>query len=321
MTEVAPPLTVRPLPSRLLLHRAFAAVIGGALGLAPLQGSEPTVAVIEYRGPSNELVAPLVLASPGLTCSEVQRIMAASRITRGPSQCPVEVTSSELAALTRSLETFHPDSGDSLNLQPELLRVTILERDSVVNWLAIARQHAGRTLDVVEQHIPLFRYPALARQMTELRQRVSATTLVPLPSLSCGSSADGIDDAVQSRIIYDLARLPPTWSVRTLTSSNSAANRLIELTSDGKRAWVAVSYLASSDDAARSLQCRLMTISVLRARPVAGIGDEAYVLADYHLLFRAGALVLHVQSFDHSLDSEKAIATRVIASIERGRGG
>jgi hypothetical protein len=212
---------VHSLPSRLRIHRAYVRAIACALGFAPFQGSEPTAVVIEYRGPSNEFLAPILLASPGMTCADVRRVMAAMKVTIAPSQCPVEMASSELAAMTRSLKTFHPDSDGSLSLEPGLLRVTILERDSVFGVLAIPRHYAGRALDVFEQQIPLSRYPALSRQLTEWRQRLSASGLVPLPRLNCGIRADSIDDTVQSRIIQDLTRLPPTWSVRTRGSRAS----------------------------------------------------------------------------------------------------
>jgi hypothetical protein len=57
-------------------------------------------------------------------------------------------------------------------------------------------------------------------------------------------------------------------------------------------------------------------IAVPRFRRVAGIGDEAYVLSEAHLLFRTGAIVFHVGSSDMSFDVEEAVAKRLVASTQ-----
>jgi hypothetical protein len=305
------------------LHAGFSAALIGVLGYASLQGGETVAVAIEYRGPSNEFVAPIILTSPGLTCADVQRIMAARRVTLAPAQCPIEVTTIELAALTRSLKAIPQDSAARFSFQRELLRATIFATESLVTEVGISREDALRALDTVAQHVPTARYPTLGTQLTEMRQRVSfaPAQLVPLPRTDCSLRAGGVDDAVQSRVIYDLTRLPPTWSVRTWVSSSTATSRLLELTNGGVRVFVSVTYLTSSDDAVRMMRCGLAIITVPKFRRVAGIGDEAYVMTDSHLMFRIGTLVLHVQSSDRSLDTEKAIAIRLIASMQPGQPG
>jgi hypothetical protein len=315
---------VHLLPSSTWLHAGFSAAFIGVLGYAPLQGGETAAVVIAYRGPSNESVAPIVLTSPGLTCADVQRIMAARRVTLAPTQCPIEVTTIELAALTKSLKAITQDSVAKFSFQPELLRATILGTEGLANDVGISREHALRALDIIAQEVPPARYAALGPQLTEMRRRVSLAPaeLVPLPRLDCGLRAAGVDDDVQRRIIYDLTRLPPTWSVRTWVSSNTATSRFLELTSDRVRVFVSISYLVSSDDAARSVRCGLSMISVPRVFPaVADIGDEAYAMSTSHLLFRIGALMVHVQSSDESLDTQKAVAIRLIASMQPGQPG
>ena len=311
----------RILRDRRTLRASLAASVL-AFGFSPLQGSgEVTAIAIEYRGPSNEFLPPILLMSRGRTCAEMERVLRAWNVMLAPSQCPIEVTSLELAALRRGLLASRVDSSGGLDLQPRLLRATIEETDRSVREVWISYENAGRALDVVASHIPQDRDAALSTRLSEMRQRLAAPALVSLPRLSCGVQAAGIDDAVHNRIINDLMEVPPTWSVGLRTSSNTAANRLLELTADGKRVWVGISYLASRDDAALNLRCRLIVIPVLRHRSVAGIGDEAFVLTESVLLFRFGTLVFHVQSFDQLLDSEKAIAIRLIASIQRSQSG
>jgi hypothetical protein len=138
--------------------------------------------------------------------------------------------------------------------------------------------------------------------------------LTALPATDCGVNAPGIDDVMQGRIVYDLTRIAPTWSVETQLASNGTAHRLIVLTSIERRVVVSIVYLASNDDAARALRCRLLTIAMPRFRRIEGIGDEAYVLTRAHLIFRTGTMVFHVISSDQSFEAEQAIATRLIAS-------
>jgi len=288
-----------------------------ALTVASLQGSEPTVVVIEYRGPSNESIAPLVVARQGHACADVQHIMAARRITLAPSQCPVVVTSGELAALSRSLKELRSDSVGLGSLQPGVLRATIFGSDSAVTEVRIASAHSEQALVGVERALPAEKYAEVGVRVTELRRRITsgAPQLQTLPLLTdCGANASGIDDAIQSRIVHDLTRIPPTWSVQTQLASSSEAHRLLELTSAERRVVVSVSYLAGVDDAARSLRCRLMMITIPEFRPVDGIGDAAFVLTKAHLIFRTGTMVFHVQSSDQSLDAELAIARRLIVS-------
>ena len=300
-------------------RRAWSAAFVGALSVAFFQGSEPTAVVIEYRGPSNESMAPIVLAQAGRSCADVQRIIAARQITLAPYQCPSEAPLGELAALARGLKGLRADSAASWSLQPELLRATIFEADSVATVVHIPREQVEQALDILERHGPSDRYPAFRLRVAEMSRRVMtgeprSEGLTALPVTDCGRSAPGIDEAMQRRIVYDLTRIAPTWSVETQLISNGTAHRLIQLTSMERRVIVSIVYLASNDDAARALRCRLLTIAMPRFRRVAGIGDEAYVLTRAHLIFRSGTMVFHVISSDQSFEAEQAIATRLIAS-------
>lgn len=205
-------------------------------------------------------------------------------------------------------------------------RATVVDRRGEGTDGMLSFRESEQALTLVDRLCPEGRCAFLRSRAEELRKRLAGFTepagVVPLvTSGDCGARAPAIDESIQARVVYDLTRLAPTWSVRTLLHSSTPASRLLELTNGTLRITVSISYLATSDDAARSLQCRLRTIAMPRFRRVMGIGDEAFVLSSSSLMFRAGRLLLQVDASDMSLDTERTIAMRVLASIAAAAAG
>lgn len=90
---------------------------------------------------------------------------------------------------------------------------------------------------------------------------------------------------------------------------------MLQLVADGHTVNVLVSYLSSPKDAERSLQCHLKMIQSPHYKPVADLGDEAYVLTTAHLRLRIGSIELSIDSGNESLAIERDVAERIIQSV------
>lgn len=132
---------------------------------------------------------------------------------------------------------------------------------------------------------------------------------------NCGKPAPGIDSATVARIERSLAGMAAPWAVQTLAHSSTANSRMLELTRDGERVTVYLTFMKSAKDAAGHLRCTLMTIQMPRYTSLKGLGDEAYVLTEAHLRLRFGRICISVDSGNESLPVERAVAERVIAAI------
>ena len=130
-----------------------------------------------------------------------------------------------------------------------------------------------------------------------------------------GEYASEIDETTQKRIEADLRQRNPNWEVTTLAHSSTASHRLLELRQGELRVWVSMQYLLTVEDAAKHLQYRLYTISMPRFKPLKGVGEEGYVLTEKgHILLRVGRMVLSVTSSAGLVETERAVAERIVAS-------
>jgi hypothetical protein len=280
--------------------------------------------VLEYLGPSDEWVCPLILASSGVTPAELERRLPELAQLMPPamlSRCMTHAPARDVLAVARRLRGLLAGFKSS-PFAARALRATVIEAGGAATQQGLSAQESARSLDLVERSCVPTTCADIGDHLRELRLRLSRVAgwqTSPRASAAaasdCGVPAPTIDETVQRRIVYDLTQVAPTWSVRALLHSSSPGGQLLELLNEGLRVTVLVSYMATRDDAARHLQCRLMMIAVPRFRPVAGIGDEAFVVSSHHLLIRIGRLVLDVEASDQSFEAEVAVATRVLSSI------
>jgi hypothetical protein len=149
------------------------------------------------------------------------------------------------------------------------------------------------------------------------------------PSVACfqeqvvrierGQYADQIDENIENRIETELGLGDPQWSVTILKHSSQGGRRLLELKHGPLRVTAGIVYLKSVEDAAKDLQFRLHTIQIPRFKKLAGLGDEGYTMTEAGpLLFRVQMIVVQIESSDKSIETQNAVAQRVISSVHAG---
>ena len=79
---------------------------------------------------------------------------------------------------------------------------------------------------------------------------------------------------------------------------------------------VSIGYHLTPEHAKKQLHnCQLHAISMPIYRAQAGIGDEAYVLTNSHLLFRIKHILFEVDSKNDSLDIERRVAAVLVDAV------
>ena len=150
------------------------------------------------------------------------------------------------------------------------------------------------------------------------------------PSLACfqepvvrierGQYADQVDEDIENRIEADLRLGDPQWSVTILKHSSQGGHRLLELKNGTLRVTAGILYLKSAEDAAKDLQFRLHTIQIPRFKKLTGLGDEGYMMTETGtLLFRVQLIVVQIESSDQSIETQNAVAQRIISSVRAGQ--
>ena len=130
-----------------------------------------------------------------------------------------------------------------------------------------------------------------------------------------GEYAGQIEENTQKSIEADLSRRDPKWEVKTLSHSSTASHRLLELKRADIRVTVSLQYLLTVDDAAKHLQYRLHMISMPRFKPLKGVGEEGYLLTEKGpIWFRVGKVIVSVTSSDGLVETEQAVAERIVSS-------
>jgi hypothetical protein len=149
-----------------------------------------------------------------------------------------------------------------------------------------------------------------------------------LPTLTClqqevvrierGEYAEHVDESTENRIEAALRLTDPQWSVTILLHSSQGGRRLLELKQGTLRVTAGITYMMSVADAAKELQFRLHTIQIPRFKRLEGLGDDGYLMTETTLLFRVGRLVVQIDSSDQSVETQTAVAQRIIASVRAG---
>ena len=131
-----------------------------------------------------------------------------------------------------------------------------------------------------------------------------------------GEYADQLDEDIENRIETELRLGNPQWSVTILKHSSQGGHRLLELKHGTLRVTAGIVYLKSLEDAAKALQYRLNTIQIPRFKKLAGLGDEGYTMTEIGpLLFRVQMIVVQIESSDQSIETQTAVAKRIISSV------
>ena len=149
------------------------------------------------------------------------------------------------------------------------------------------------------------------------------------PSVACfqeqvvrmerGEYADQVDENIENRIETELRLGDPQWSVTILKHSSQGGRRLLELKHGTLRVTAGIVYLKSVEDAAKDLQFRLQTIQIPRFKKLAGLGDEGYTMTEAGpILFRVQVIVVQIESSDKSIETQNAVAQRIISSVHAG---
>ena len=134
-----------------------------------------------------------------------------------------------------------------------------------------------------------------------------------------GEYADQLDEDIENRIETELRLGDPQWSVTILKHSSQGGRRLLELKHGTLRVTAGIVYLKSLEDAVKDLQYRLYTIQIPRFKKLAGLGDEGYTMTETGpLLFRVQMIVVQIESSDQSIETQTAVAQRIISSVRAG---
>ena len=138
----------------------------------------------------------------------------------------------------------------------------------------------------------------------------------PVFRIERGQVADQVDDPIEDRIENDLRLADPQWSVIILKHSSQGGRRLLELKRGTLSVTVGIVYLKSMEEAAKDLQFRLYTIQMPKFKKLEGLGDEGYTMTETGpLLFRVQMIVVQIESSDQSIETQNAVAQRVISSV------
>jgi hypothetical protein len=137
--------------------------------------------------------------------------------------------------------------------------------------------------------------------------------------IECGQTATvpPVDEDLVTRVTTALEAAG--WMVRPQPSSDIGNHRQLELTRAGATAFLFMTFMNTPGDAAQLLQCDRLLVQQPRSRPIAGLGDEAYVMSVAGLKVRVSNLVFDVNSRASSLEFERAVAAIVAAAAARGR--
>ena len=141
----------------------------------------------------------------------------------------------------------------------------------------------------------------------------------PVVSFERGQYADQVDEDIENRLEADLRLGDPQWSVTILKHSSQGGHRLLELKNGTLRVTAAILYLKSAEDAAKDLRFRLHTIQIPRFKKLTGLGDEGYMMTETGtLLFRVQLIVVQIESSDQSIETQNAVAQRIVSSVRAG---
>ena len=147
---------------------------------------------------------------------------------------------------------------------------------------------------------------------------VGTQAQVQIVSIEPGKRADSVDRVTQENIKHAIQDHFSDWKLEAVREERESSSSIMGWTSGGQKIVVYVSYLLS-EDATKQIRFNLTTIQMPIYKPLADVGDEAYLIkTEGPIMFRKANVIITVCGCEGPREVVKQFAGRIADAVTAG---